>query len=347
MNYQDYIKYDPEKKQYTDSYGYVIDGYSSTAIPNNEQDVAVLANGNVNIKNGLTVGSNLRNQATFGASTGATTLATTGTDTTVNLDLNLKTAAGTESVVRITPSYSNCLALAGGGTPKVTTAYSSGPNANLTLETKGSSSKIILRTTPVNEILEFTQANGSSTFTSTSADIATTPNGDIKFVPRGLGIVDCKSYIAEWSTGMSSTQTLGTNVNTKVWFDNLITSTFPAGFFTVADIGGSTYDTFQNTSGRAIVLMVTACIRETAFPTGRTLGLWIARSGDSTLRYGQALLPPTTDTTNARGLNTASIIRLANNESFSIWAHSAVAGVTIGGSGQLYNRPIVCFKLMP
>jgi len=26
MNYQDYIKYDPEKKQYTDSYGYVVNG---------------------------------------------------------------------------------------------------------------------------------------------------------------------------------------------------------------------------------------------------------------------------------------------------------------------------------
>ena len=33
MNYQDYIKYDPEKKQYTDSYGYVIDGYTSKALP--------------------------------------------------------------------------------------------------------------------------------------------------------------------------------------------------------------------------------------------------------------------------------------------------------------------------
>lgn len=264
MNYQDYIKYDPEKKQYTDSYGYVIDGVSSKALPSELASVA---------------------DAIAIANSAAASVAT----------------------------------VSGGNFQTVTAGY------GLTNQ------------------LAITTVSGAATLTPSGTDA----NIDVTINPKGLGIVDCKSYIAEWSTGMASTQTLGNNVNTKVWFDSIIFSNFPLGFMTIPDIGSSRYDTFQNTSGRTITLMVTACIRETAYPTGRTLGLWIARSGYSTLRYGQALLPPTTDTTNARGLNTASIIRLANNESFSIMAHSAVDGVTIGGSGQIYNRPILCFKLMP
>lgn len=245
MNYQDYIKYDPEKKQYTDSYGYVIDGLTSKPLPS--ELTASVSSGNFQT---VTAGYGLTNQLAITTVSGTATLTPSGTDANINVTIN----------------------------------------------------------------------------------------------PKGLGVVDCKSYTAEFNTGMNSTQTLGTNVNTKVGFDNTIYSNFPAGFITKT---GSPSDTFQNTSGRAITLMVTACIRETTYISGRTLGLWIARTGDSTLQYGQALLPPTTDTTNGRALNTASIIRLADTESFSIWAHTVAAGVTIGGSGQLYNRPILSFRLMP
>ncbi|MEX5606386.1 hypothetical protein, partial [Pseudomonas syringae] len=75
-------------------------------------------------------------------------------------------------------------------------------------------------------------ANGSSTITTNSQFPANIPNGDIIFVPRGRGVVNCASYMEEMNTGMMSTQTLGTNVNTKVRFDNTIFNNFPAGFIT-------------------------------------------------------------------------------------------------------------------
>lgn len=267
MNYQDYIKYDPEKKQYTDSYGYVIDGFSSKVLPTAGEAIAI-ANGAV---------------ATANAAA-----ASIGT-------------------------------LSSGNFQTVTAGY--GLNNQLAITTNNA---------------------GTATLTPSG----TSSNIDVIINPKGLGIVDCKSYTAEWDTGTGSTQTLGTNVNTKVQFDNLMYSSFPAGFITESG-GWDTWDTFQNTSGRTITLMVCASVRETTFPTGRTLGLWIARTGNSSLQYGQALLPPTTDTTNARALNTASIIRLANTESFSVWAHTVAAGVVIGGNGQTYNRPILSYRLMP
>jgi uncharacterized protein (UPF0333 family) len=272
MNYQDYIKYDPEKKQYTDSYGYVIDGFSSKVLPtelNTAGEAIAIANG---------------------------------------------------AVATANAAAASIAAVNNGNFQTVTAGY--GLNNQLTITTNNAGVATIVPT-------------------------GTSSNIDVIINPKGLGIVDCKSYTAEYNTGMGSTQTLGTNVNTKVRFDNSIMNNFPAGFITAIDLGGWVYDTFQNTSGRTIALMVTACIRETTFPTGRTLGLWIARTGDSSLRYGQALLPPTTDTTNGRALNTASIIRLANTESFSVWAHTVADGVVIGGNGQLYNRPILSFRLIP
>ena len=235
----------------------------------------------------------------------------------------------------------------GGGTTKITTSQGTNGTCDLTLESKSNPGKIIFANSDagIPEKLELQQANGSTTFTATTSGGAT--SGDIIFVPRGVGVVNCVSYMQEMNTGMMSTQTLGTNVNTKVRFDNTMFNNFPAGFITKTDLGGGVYDTFQNTSGRTIALMVTACIRETTFPTGRTLGLWITRTGNSTVQYGQALLPPTTDTTNGRALNTASIIKLIDSESFSIWAHTVADGVVIGGNGSLYNRPILSFRLMP
>jgi hypothetical protein len=300
--------------------------------------------GDVKISKSLVIGSVNSNQLTVGTVTNSTTVRATGTDSTIDINFYPK---GGDGALKIGPEFGTSVAINSNGLGRVTTRYSSSANASLTLESKGGTGKIIFTNSTPAETLELLQANGSSTFTAASSDAVTYPSSDIKFVPRGLGIVDCKSYTAEFSTGMMSTQTLGTNVNTKVRFDNTVNTTFPAGFITKNDLGGGVCDTFQNTSGRTIALMVTACIRETTFPTGRTLGLWIARTGDSTLQYGQALLPPTTDTTNARALNTASIIRLANTESFSIWAHTVAAGVVIGGNGSLYNRPILSFRLMP
>lgn len=356
MNYQDYIKYDPEKKQYTDSYGYVIDGVSSKALPSELASVAdaiaiansaaaaaaAVSGGNFQT---VTAGYGLNNQLTISTVSGTATLTPSGTDSNINVTINPK---GGDGCLKVGANFSKCVAIVANNAAKVSTRYSGSTSADLTLECKGATGKIIFTNeTSLGqfESLQMVQANGSTTCTAATTQSGVYPNGDIILVPRGLGIVDCKSYTAEWNTGTGSTQTLGTNVNTKVQFDNLMTSTFPAGFIT--ESGGSGWDTFQNTSGRTIALMVTACIRETTFPTGRTLGLWIARSGASTLQYGQSLLPPTTDTTNARALNTASIIRLAHNETFSIWAHTVAAGVVIGGNGQTYNRPILSYRLMP
>ena len=356
MNYQDYIKYDPEKKQYTDSYGYVIDGFSSKALPSELASVAdaiaiansaaaaaaVVSGGNFQT---VTAGYGLNNQLTISTTSGTATLTPSGTDSNINVTINPK---GGDGCLKVGANFSKCVAIVANSAAKVSTRYSGSTSADLTLECKGATGKIIFTNeTSLGqfESLNMVQANGSTTCTASTTQSGIYPNGDIKFVPRGLGIVDCASYMAEWNTGTGSTQTLGTNVNTKVQFDNLMTSTFPAGFIT--ESGGSGWDTFQNTSGRTITLMVTACIRETTFPTGRTLGLWIARSGASTLQYGQSLLPPTTDTTNGRALNTASIIKLENSETFSIWAHTVAAGVVIGGNGQTYNRPILSYRLMP
>jgi len=284
MNYQDYIKYDPEKKQYTDSYGYVIDGYSSKAL-----------------------GVEQRAQQ----------------PAKVNRVSLIDTDSGVDPIVQAAGSDSTNLILDARGSVKTTKS-------------------LVVGSSNTNQAQIDTYSNGISL-----QAIGGATSGDIIFVPKGLGVVNCASYITEMNTGMMSTQTLGTNVNTKVRFDNTMFNNFPAGFITKTDIGGGVYDTFQNTSGRTIAIMVTACIRETTFPTGRTLGLWITRTGDSTLRYGQALLPPTTDTTNGRALNIASIIRLADSESFSIWAHTVAADVVIGGNGSLYNRPILSYRLMP
>jgi hypothetical protein len=300
--------------------------------------------GGVKTTKSLTVGSILTNQAYLYTSSNAVTFQGVGTDSLINLEFLPKNSAGS---VKLCSNYSKYISIMGGGTTKITTSQGTNATCDLTLESKSNPGRIIFANSDaaIPEKLELQQADGSTTLTATTSGGAT--SGDIILVPRGLGIVDCKSYTAEYNTGMMSTQTLGTNVNTKVRFDNTVNTTFPAGFITKTDLGGGVYDTFQNTSGRTIALMVTACIRETTFPTGRTLGLWIARTGDSTLQYGQALLPPTTDTTNARALNIASIIRLANTESFSIWAHTVAAGVVIGGNGSLYNRPILSFRLMP
>ncbi len=362
MNYQDYIKYDPEKKQYTDSYGYVIDGFSSKVLPtelSTAGEAIAIANGAVATANAaaaavsagnfqtVTAGYGLTNQLAITTASGTATITPSGTDANINVTINPK---GGDGCLKVGSNFSKHVAIIANNAAKVSTRYSGSTSADLTLECKGSTGKIVFTNETSYgqfESLDMVQANGSTTCTAGTTQSGVYPNGDIKFVPRGLGIVDCKSYTAEWNTGMYSTQTLGTNVNTKVRFDNLITDSFPGAFITETDVGGGVYDTFQNTSGRTIALMVTACIRETTFPTGRTLGLWIARTGDSTLQYGQALLPPTTDTTNARALNIASIIRLADTESFSIWAHTAVAGVVIGGNGSLYNRPILSYRLMP
>lgn len=264
MNYQDYIKYDPEKKQYTDSYGYVIDGVSSKALPSELASVA---------------------DAVAIAKSAAASVAT----------------------------------VSGGNFQTVTAGY------GLTNQ------------------LAITTVSGAATITPSGTDA----NINVTINPKGLGIVDCKSYIAEWNCGIATAQTINAG-NTKVWFNNLITSTFPAGFMTTPDIGGSTYDTFQNTSGRAIVLMVTACVRESNLDVARELGLWIARTGDSTIRYGQTLVAASDTTHNTpRAMNVSSIIRLANNESFSIWIYTNGTGVTIGGGSQTYNRPVLSYRLMP
>lgn len=358
MNYQDYIKYDPEKKQYTDNYGYIIDGFTSKALPSELDSVAdavatansaaATANAAAAAVSGgnfqtVTAGYGLTNQLAITTVSGSATLTPSGTDANINVTINPK---GGDGCLKVGSNFSKHVAIVANNAAKVSTRYSGSTSADLTLECKGATGKIIFTNeTSLGqfESLNMVQANGSTTCTASTTQSGLYPNGDIKFVPRGLGIVDCASYMAEWNTGTGSTQTLGTNVNTKVQFDNLMFNNFPAGFIT--ESGG--WDTFQNTSGRTIALMVTACIRETTFPTGRTLGLWIARSGGSTLQYGQSLLPPTTDTTNGRALNTASIIKLENSETFSIWAHTVAAGVVIGGNGQTYNRPILSYRLMP
>jgi hypothetical protein len=192
--------------------------------------------------------------------------------------------------------------------------------------------------------LDLSVHNGYSTFTASSVNTVSYPNSDIKFVPRGLGIVNCNSWTYDGISSTANPQTLPTGSNTRVYIDAATYNDFPAGFITFS---GSPTNTFQNTSGRTITLMVSACIRESTTIAGRVMGLWIARSGDATIYYGQMLTQATgSDHNQVRALQTSSIIRLANSESFSVWASSNVTGVVIGGPNN-WERTIISFRLMP
>ncbi len=151
----------------------------------------------------------------------------------------------------------------------------------------------------------------------------------------------------EWNRGIASGQVLNTG-NNKVWFDNWISNSFPAGFISYVDIGGYKYDSFQNTSGRPIVLMVTGSIRETTTVAGITINLWIARSVDSSIRHGQMLLAGNgSDHNDMRALNSSSILKLAINEYFSLWVNVSGTGITIGGANDVAARPMLSYRLMP
>lgn len=356
MNYQDYIKYDPEKKQYTDSYGYVIDGVSSKALPSElasvadavaiansaAASVATLSGGNFQT---VTAGYGLTNQLAISTTSGTATLTPSGTDSNINVTINPK---GGDGCLKVGANFSKCVAIVANSAAKVSTRYSGSTSADLTLECKGATGKIIFTNeTSLGqfESLNMVQANGSTTCTASTTQSGVYPNGDIIFVPRGLGVVDCKSGVMEWNRGIGSAQTLAV-ANNKVWFDNLIHSTFPAGFITYNV--GPNYDTFTNASGRAIVLLVTGHIRETTTVAGRTLNLWIARTGDSTLQYGQVMLAGNgSDHNDLRSLNSTAIIRLAINESFSLFAYTSGTGIVIGGANSLGGRPMLSFRLMP
>ncbi|MFK5283674.1 hypothetical protein ACI3PL_29275, partial [Lacticaseibacillus paracasei] len=81
-----------------------------------------------------------------------------------------------------------------------------GATANLTLECKGATGKTIFTnetSSTQKESLELFIENGLSSFTASSVNPATYPNSDIKFIPRGLGIVDCKSGTMEWNRGIA------------------------------------------------------------------------------------------------------------------------------------------------
>jgi hypothetical protein len=362
MNYQDYIKYDPVNKQYTDSYGYVIDGVSSKALPAElttageaiaianaasttaASALAVTSSGNFNT---VTAGYGLNNQLTITTNNaGVATIVPTGTSSNIDVIVNPK---GGDGCLKVGSNFTKHVALLANGQATVTTFYSTDASVNLTLESKGPSGKIVFSNKNTGfsqyESLEMVQANGSTTCTAASTQSGAYPNGDIKFVPRGLGIVDCKSGTMEWNRGIGSAQTLAV-ANNKVWFDNLIHSSFPYGFITYNV--GPNLDTFTNASGRAIVLLVTGHIRETTTVAGRTLNLWIARTGDSTLQYGQVMLAGNgSDHNDLRSLNSTAIIRLAINESFSLWAYTNDTGIVIGGANSLAARPILSFRLMP
>lgn len=356
MNYQDYIKYDPEKKQYTDSYGYVIDGVSSKALPSElasaAEAIAIANAAAATVSSGnfqtVTAGYGLNNQLAITTNNvGTATLTPSGTSSNIDVIVNPK---GGDGSLKVGANYTQHVALVGNNAAKVSTRYSIGATANLTLECKGATGKTIFTnetSSTQKESLELFIENGLSSFTASSVNPATYPNSDIKFIPRGLGIVDCKSGTMEWNRGIASGQVLNTG-NNKVWFDNWISNSFPAGFISYVDIGGYKYDSFQNTSGRPIVLMVTGSIRETTTVAGITINLWIARSVDSSIRHGQMLLAANgSDHNDPRALNSSSILKLANNEYFSLWVNVNGTGITIGGANDVAARPMLSYRLMP
>jgi hypothetical protein len=333
MNYQDYIKYDPEKKQYTDSYGYVIDGYSSKALPSDQRAQQPAKANRV---------------ALIDTDSGVDPIVQAVGSDSINLILDAKGSVKTTKSLDVGSSNTNkYISIMGGGNTKITATQGTDADSDLTLESKGTG-KLILTSQNTSstqkESLDLSVHNGYSTFTASSVNTVSYPNSDIKFVPRGLGIVNCNSWTYDGISSTANPQTLPTGSNTRVYIDAATYNDFPAGFITFS---GSPTNTFQNTSGRTITLMVSACIRESTTIAGRVMGLWIARSGDATIYYGQMLTQATgSDHNQVRALQTSSIIRLANSESFSVWASSNVTGVVIGGPNN-WERTIISFRLMP
>ena len=134
MNYQDYIKYDPEKKQYTDSYGYVIDGYSSkaleieqraqqpakvnrvslidtdsgvdpivSAVGGDSTNLILDAKGIIKTTKALVVGSSNTNQAWITTGANSVSFSGSGPDAPINVDLTPTTSTG---YVRFAKNYS-------------------------------------------------------------------------------------------------------------------------------------------------------------------------------------------------------------------------------------------------
>jgi hypothetical protein len=272
MNYQDYIKYDPEKKQYTDSYGYVIDGFSSKVLPSAGEAIAIAntalatataaTNGNFQT---VTAGYGLNNQLAITTNNaGTASLTPSGISSNIDVIINPK---GGDGCLKVGANFSKSVAIVANNAAKVSTRYSGATSADLTLESKGATGKIVF-TNETNfaqrESLDLSVDNGFLTFTSSSAIPATYPDADIRFIPRGIGAVTSTGPIVSsygyFCAQRTSVKVLG-NASNYIDFDTVVTNTFGSSYWTSSN-------RFTNLSGKTIKVTAQAFAFPTSAPSG-------------------------------------------------------------------------------
>jgi hypothetical protein len=364
MNYQDYIKYDPEKKQYTDSYGYVIDGYSSKALGVEQRaqqpakvnritlvdtdtgiDPIVSATGSdtvnlildaksaVKTTNSFIVGSACTNQAQITTSSNAVTFQGVGTDSLINLEFLPKNASG---YVKFGSNYTKYISIMGGGTTKITTSQGTNVDIDLTLESKGTGKLILTSNNPSltqKESLDLSVDNGFSTFTSSSATPATYPNGDIGFIPRGIGAVTSTGPIVSsygyFCAKRTSPKVLSSYAN-YIEFDTVDANTFGSSYWTNSN-------RFTNLSGKTIKVMAQGFAFPVAVPAGGSgESMFELYNSSNTLigRYGRVLYYWVNNSSPYNGVSPCGTFIMAPNDyiKFNIYC-SAGTWTMIGGPG--------------
>lgn len=374
MNYQDYIKYDPEKKQYTDSYGYVIDGYSSKALGIEQRaqqpakvnritlvdtdtgiDPIVSASGSdsvnlildaksaVKTTKSLVVGSSNTNQAQIDTYSNGISLQAIGTDSLIHLDLIPKNSSG---AVKLCSNYTKYISVMGGGTTKITTSQGTDADCDLTLESKGTGKLILTNnntSSTQKESLDLGVNNGVSTFTSSSANPATYPNSDISFVPRGIGAVTSTGPIVSsygyFCAKRTSHKVLGNAAN-YIDFDTVVTNTFGSSYWT-------SNNRFTNLSGKTIKVTAQAFAFPTSVPSGgngESMFELYNSSNTQIGRYGRILYCWVNNSSPYNGVSPCGTFIMAPNDyiKFNIYCN-AVTWTMIGGAGVPgeYNNLII------
>jgi len=343
MNYQDYIKYDPEKKQYTDSYGYVINGYSSKALGVEERpqqpakvnritlvdtdsgvDPIVSASGSdtvnlildvknsVKTTNSFIVGSARTNQALITTSSNSVALQAVGTDALINLELYPKNTAG---YLKIGSNYSKYLSISTGGNNKITASQGTNADGDLTLESKGAGKLILANDNNGNtfETLEIVHANGSSTITAKSQFPGTYPDADIRFIPRGIGAVTSTGPIVSsygyFCAKRTSTKVLNNAAN-YIDFDTVVTNTFGSSYWT-------SNNRFTNLSGKTIKVMAQAFGFPVTVPSGgngESMFELYNSSNTQIGRYGRILYYWVNNSSPYNGVSPCGVFMMAPND---------------------------------
>lgn len=152
-----------------------------------------------------------------------------------------------------------------------------------------------------------------------------------KFQVKGKGIVDCASGYMEFQ-GPGTGQAIPATTDTLVTYDTSNANTFATGFWTITG-----NNTFQNTSGRTVTVMISASARGVWGAGNGSMNMWISRSGAVGNQYGQTKSA-------ANGISGGQecglavvVLQLVNNESFTVKLYCSQTMTLMTGIGCLLN----------